>query len=581
MSVVAPSTIVRFLKGVPLESTYENTVYWETTEGATRAVQAETFAKYTKAPVTDTDGKVYNFYIDKLSYQRYGRNQIKVAIPMDMLLDCNYMMFNNARFGSKWFYAFITKLEYVSEVTTIVSYEIDVLQTWFFDYHPNACFIERAHAYSDIIGKNLVREDFELGEMVFKSEPITSRQLKDVGYYIVAPWKAEIIYGEQGEREINITPMNQGIYISGVYSGVWINRFTNIEDVKAVLDVAAGESGDLAQAVVSIYCAPYYAGSDADYVTTSISCNNDVTLFGQYQPHNKKLYTYPYRAIQAFNGNGGSHTYRYEYFDGARNAKVGLPSWNCMFRIRCDGTPGGTCYLVPVGYKYKATSAAENWYESMDMGGYSTIAYTTDAFKQWLAQDGVVQVLGNINPEWTKDEKSAREISFGVKAFTGAAKAVGGIASIASGAPMSGIGGIASGVSGVLDTITEYAQAENMPNNTQGVAGNSLLKMSLNKQQFQIGQMSITEPFAKRIDEFWDWFGYSQKTVQTPNRHARTHWTYLKTQGCTINGSIPADDERRICELYDNGVRWWTALDKIGQFYNLAPTNHPLGDAVG
>lgn len=578
MSVVAPSTIVRFLKGVPLEATYENTVYWETTEGATRAVQAETFAKYTKAPVTDTDGKVYNFYIDKLSYQRYGRNQIKVAIPMDMLLDCNYMMFNNARFGSKWFYAFITKLEYVSEVTTIVSYEIDVLQTWFFDYHPNACFIERAHAYSDIIGKNLVEERLELGEYIFKGEPITSRQLSVPGYYIAAPWKADIIYHEQGEREINITPVTSGTYMSGVYSGVWINRYSDLEDVKAVIDYAAGQAGDLAQAIVTLYCAPYYAGvyNDGNPSEDKVSVANDVSLFGTFQPHNKKLYTYPYRGIQAYTGSGQSHTYRYEFFSGARNIKPGLPAWSCLFTIICDGTPSGTCYMVPTGYKYKTGAGQLNWYESMDMGSYPTMSFTTDAYKQYLAQDGTVQAIGAL----TGVNRVANVQGAGIQSVIGAAlgSVVGGIGAAVGGRPVSGA---VSALGGVIGAMTENTKAQNMPDNTQGATSSGQLKIKLNKQQFQLAQFTITEEYARRIDEFWDWFGYSQKTVQTPNRHARTHWTYLKTQGCTINGSIPADDERRICELYDNGVRWWTALDKIGQFYNLAPTNHPLGDAVG
>ena len=35
MSAVSPSTRLLFLKGVPLEATYENTVFWDTATGAT------------------------------------------------------------------------------------------------------------------------------------------------------------------------------------------------------------------------------------------------------------------------------------------------------------------------------------------------------------------------------------------------------------------------------------------------------------------------------------------------------------------------------------------------------------------
>lgn len=580
ISAIAPSTIVRFLRGVPLESTYENTVWWAAT--ATRATQAEAFAGYTKPSTPDIDGTVYNFYIDKQSYQRYGRNQIRVQIPMDLLLDCNYLMFNNARYGSKWFYAFITHLEYVNEVTTTVSYEIDVLQTWYFDYEPNACYIERAHSYSDKIGENLLEENFELGEYMFKQDPVTDSTLATVGYYILAPWSAEIIYGEQGERTINFTKRDSGVYISGIYSGIWINRYSDLEDMKAVIDAASTQEGDWAQAIVAIYCAPYYAGTynDGDPAESSLTVFNDITVFGRgYTPHNKKLYTYPYRGIQAFTGNGDSHTYMYEYFENARSAVStgGRPaSWSCNFKVIYDATPSGTCYLVPIGYKtwVTATKGQENWYESMSMGSYPNMAWTTNAYTQYLAQDGVVQALGNI--AYGGDMNAYRGMATGLSV---AGKALGSV--VGGAATMIGgnvVGGAVNVLSGVVGSMVENVKAQNMPNNTQGATSSGQLKMKLNRMQFQLSPFTIRQEYAERIDAFWDWFGYPQKDITRPQRHARKHWTYVKTRGCTINGKIPADDERRICQLYDNGIRWWTTMSEIGDFYNLAADNTPLGE---
>ena len=573
MSEVAPSTIVRFLKGVPLEATYENTVFWDTAKGQTRATQATAMAAYTKPNTVDPiTGNTYSFYLDHLSYQRYGRNQIRVQIPMDLLLDCNYMMFNNARFGSKWFYAFIRKLEYVNEVTTTVTYEIDVLQTWHFDYTPNACFIERAHAASDKIGDNLVEENFEIGDYTFSQDPKTSNKLKVMGYYIAAPWKADIVYGEQGERTITISDNVGGMYISGIYSGVYINRFSDLEDVKAVIAKASEELGDKAQAIVSLYAAPYQAGVYNDgnpEIVTDLTIINDVTTFGGYRAHNKKLFTYPYRGFQAFTGDGNSHTYRYEYFEGARNISAGTPAWSCLFHIVCDATPSGTCYLVPVGYKeFVGQSGKENWYESMSMGGYPTMSFTTDSYKQYLAQDGVVQVLGSLGVG-TQNRALV----------SGVGKAIGGVVGGVSAALSGNVFGAVTNVAGgVFDALSANAKADNMPNNTQGATSSGQLKMVLNRQQFQLSAFTIRREFAEKIDQFWDWFGYAQHNVNTPTRNARTHWSYVKTRGCTINGSIPADDERKICELYDNGVRWWANLSEVGQFYNLAADNKPALD---
>ena len=71
MSEVAPNTIVKFLKGVPLESTYENTLYWDTSK-KTKADQALAFNAYVKQPVTDPiSGVPYSFTLNNQSYQRY------------------------------------------------------------------------------------------------------------------------------------------------------------------------------------------------------------------------------------------------------------------------------------------------------------------------------------------------------------------------------------------------------------------------------------------------------------------------------------------------------------------------------
>lgn len=576
MSAVAPSTIVRFLRGLPLEATYENTVYWKATD--TKVTQATAFAGYTKPNITDTDGTVYSFYLDNQSYQRYGRNQIRVQIPMDLLLDCNYMMFNNARYGSKWFYAFITSLEYVNEVTTTVSYEIDVLQTWYFDYEPNACYIERAHSYSDKIGENLLEENFELGEYMFKQDPVTDSTLATVGYYILAPWSAEITYNEQGERSISFTKKDSGIYISGIYSGIWINRYSSLEDMQAVIAAAATQSGDWAQSIVAIYCAPYYAGvfNDGDPAESDLSVLNDITVFGSgYVPHNRKLYTYPYRGIQAYTGNGDSHTYMYEYFEGVRNATGSPQSWRCYFKVIYDATPSGTCYLVPIGYKTwkTATRGQQNWYESMSMGSYPNMAWTTNAYTQYLAQDGTVQAIGAL----TGINRVANERGAGAQSIIGNAlgSALGGAMSMVSG---NLAGGAVNVMGGVLGSMVENVKAQNMPNNTQGATASGQLKMKLNRMQFQLSPFTITQEYAERIDAFWDWFGYPQKDITRPQRYARKHWTYVKTQGCTINGKIPSDDERRICQLYDNGIRWWANMSEIGNFYNLAADNTPLAE---
>ena len=67
MSAVAPNTIVKFLRGVPLEATYENTVYWDTAT-KTKTDQATAFNAYVKPDMIDpTSGVQYSFILSNQS----------------------------------------------------------------------------------------------------------------------------------------------------------------------------------------------------------------------------------------------------------------------------------------------------------------------------------------------------------------------------------------------------------------------------------------------------------------------------------------------------------------------------------
>ena len=89
---------------------------------------------------------------------------------------------------------------------------------------------------------------------------------------------------------------------------------------------------------------------------------------------------------------------------------------------------------------------------------------------------------------------------------------------------------------------------------------------------FTFTNMHIRPEFAKILDDYFDRFGYATLRVKKPNINSRPHWNYTKTAGCTIKGSMPADDERRICGIFDNGITFWKNGDEVGNYsLNNAP----------
>ena len=155
---IEPNSIIRLLTRVSLDPNYSYTIYFNSV-----AEQTNYFMSKQK------------YYLSGYSYQRINRGYARVGIKAENLYDCNYMMFQNTSFGNKWFYAFITSVEYVNNECSEIRFEIDVMQTWHFDYELGDCFVEREHTQTDRIGDNIVPENLAVGEYVMNDyKPIIS-----------------------------------------------------------------------------------------------------------------------------------------------------------------------------------------------------------------------------------------------------------------------------------------------------------------------------------------------------------------------------------------------------------------------
>lgn len=86
--------------------------------------------------------QVSNFNFDDCSYLRKD-NVLKVPVHLDDIWNCNYLMYRNTNFNTKWFYAFIVNKEYISDNCTACTIQTDVFQTWMFDYTFKRSFVER------------------------------------------------------------------------------------------------------------------------------------------------------------------------------------------------------------------------------------------------------------------------------------------------------------------------------------------------------------------------------------------------------------------------------------------------------
>lgn len=497
---IEPNTIIRVLKDCPLDNTYNHTIYFNSA-----STQTAYFQGLTKYTFTDQ------------SYQRVQRGRMRVQRKAEDLYDCNYLMFQNSSFGTKWFYAFITSVEYVNNITSEIVFEIDVMQTWFFDYTVKQCFVEREHSATDVIGANLIPEKLELGDYVSNGYSVT-QQMGD--YSIVVASTFDKDYKDTGG----------GTY-GDVYSGLTFNAFENTGTGRDEVQDFIMNARDKTEGIVAVFLMPtaFVREEGSSMASYTISKDKNLTSIDGYIPRNKKLFTYPYNFLYVTNLQGNSAVYHYEDFDS--NA--------CKFMMFGDMSPNPTVILAPENYK----GASLNLDEKITLTGFPQVPYTTDSFKAWLAQSA-----GNVATDAIANSAQ----------FAMAGSMFGGPIGTIAGA---GLGFFTS----VLSTIGQTYKASIQPDQAHGGSGSTALITARHKD-FIFMPKHIRGEFAKIIDDFFDMFGYATNRVKVPNRNSRPHWNFVKTNGCVITGSVPADDMNSICSIYNNGITFWKNGSEVGNY---------------
>lgn len=581
MAWIQPNSTVRILRGVPLDIDDENTFYF-----FSKAAQTSAFAFYTKFALTNKPQTVM--------YQRHNKNSIRIEKKGDLLYDCNYMMFQNTEYGDKWFYAFITEVNYVNDNVSEVVYEIDDIQTWFFDYHLEECFVEREHTASDNVGDNLQPENLNVGEYFIDNFTVPS-QFNRFNTSIV------LASSYEAGTEVNPIPTMSGHVYRGVYSGCTYYAYPNTEAGAALVKQHIRNLWsilyDRTDSIINIFICPnYLLGANdpnnpaailpSDHVTSEeivIAKKNSGAIDG-YTPRNNKLYTYPYNFLYVTNFQGIGQAFPYEYFNDLD--EYGYPTNNCVFQLGGDMTANPTVTIFPTYYKGQLSAQDE----MLSASGYPQCTWNSDAFKAWLAQArglgvmalsaiGVAGGLGALGVVGAA--KSAYDFAQPVVtdylALPGDAPRATPQPNAAMNIASAGLGAMKRGfdkakpalLAMTLSKLRDGYDAFVNPIYQRGnQSGSALLTESC--LGFGFGNKHITAQFAKRIDSFFDMYGYACNEVKIPNTAVRTEWTYTKTIGCHITGNLPADNAKRICQRFDNGVRFWTNPSHIGDYSHNA-----------
>lgn len=517
-------TVVRLLS-VPLENDYLHTLYFES-----KSAQTTYFASKIKKQS------------DYFSYQRKDKI-IRYPAHIDTLLSCNYVMYKNSAYSDKWFYAFITDMEYANDECTNISIETDVIQTWLFDYEVQPSFVEREHVASDDIGEHTFPEQIEHGEYICNKH--TKAGYSSANNLVIVVGATKTPDGE------NVS----GSMYDNLYTGVQYFTFPHtLDGVKALKTWLAGYADDGAiEAIQCMFLAPdklaivrddhtiaesagqvdnHYINADGDASSVNTLLTLSTNKLNGYTPRNKKLLSYPYRYLLASNNAGAGVPYHYEHFKDEKP------------RFYIDGClcPSCSVRLIPRDYK----GVDRNDEEGLNLGKFPILNWTSDVYTNWLTQNGVNIALNVAG--------SALTIA-------------GGIGLIATGAGAgAGAMTIASGVLGISNAVGEVYTHSMTPPQSQGNLNSGDVTTASGNNDFHFYDMSIKLEYAVKLDEFFDCYGYKVNRVKTPEKNHRTNYWYTKTIDVSIDGAIPPKDLNKIKECYNKGITFWKDPDLMGVY---------------
>lgn len=496
----------------------------------------------------------------------YQRKDSSIYYPdiFDNLVEYNYCMYQNSNYSNKWYYAFITDMEYISDSCTRIEIETDVFQTWQHDLDYKQSFVVREHTNDDTIGENLVEEDLNTGEV------ITAATIGDyTGYNITGAWIG-VLCDYDPEIDAQVTGclpvtgatfstrlylFQYAVYKDGIAHGAlmdfihFIRYVTEKKGADQIRDCfmipnLAVDTTNLREVTISYNVQFHWDINDTitwtnfKYFTPNTSTmTSRVTsrpvpkpygAFADYSPKNNKCYTWPYCFLRVTNNIGNVRDYRWEDF----------PDASPEFKTALTISVGMSGLLFPANYK----GVTDNVDEGIPLSKYPSVNWSADAYTNWLTQQGVnipMNILGSL-------------IGVG-----------GSSANIISAQPQekqytkaSVVGTLNNFAGEVINEIKNFHAAAIAPNigantNTGDVA------FASGYNGFLYQYMRIKKEQLIIVDNYFTMFGYKTNKLKVPNINGRSNWNYVETREVNILADIPERDLETIKNMFNNGITLW------------------------
>ncbi len=577
-------TSIRLLSGIPFSSDYKHTRYFDS-----KTEQINWFLNQTVV-----------HSMDMANFQRIeGYNFIKVNRHIEELWGTNYVMFQNKQYNNKWFYGFVTKLEYLNKAVTKVYFEIDVFQTWLFDMNFKPSYVLREHCklWNDngtpVI--NTVDEGLHYGT---DYETVQVKNWLPYGqiYFLVIVSKS-LLHGSNAKKitpTLNGSPQPLTYYVhpfklDGTSPKVTLGGSSF--GLTSILDTLKSiySQDDSVNNVVSLYVTEYI-GYNINYDSDSDTIVLDDTTFGGAvisDNDNQNIQTLYVKSMPDYIAMDKTFANKYDGYNTVKESKLLMYPYTVLI---LDDLKGNRVVLKneyingkdidvtvrgSLGTSNKVSYSIENYLMDSDVDdGYTLNASLEHSVINNNPND--VPILSDYLSAYLQGNRNSIENQKQSIVWNGllggVSGAIGGVASGLSGNAL----GVASAGVGVIQGAGNTALQMQAIQAKQKDIGNtppSLVKMGSNTQYdfgnnvqgLYIIKRQITSEYRRKLTDYFNMFGYKVNEVKIPNFHTRRYWNYVQTSSCVITGEFNNEDLQELKNVFDNGITLWHT-DDIGNY---------------
>lgn len=513
---ITPNTKLYLLRGVPITNNYKDTLYF-----ANKTAQYNYF--YSKRIQTYSD----------FTYQRVDSGTVRVALGAESCYPCNYLMFQNSSFGDKWFYAFITGVEYVNNECTEITYELDRVQTWFYDLTLKPCMVVRQHAVNDGYYVNCEPENFadDAKYVSWQQDALEGNCFLSVttGHWVDATETADGYWETSNTYQL----------VNNIPCAMEINYFIDNDSGRRRLVsfiqkiVRNGHEQD----IIAVYCASAFVTGALEGVPNYLKGEAKSVLrsgaFQGYVPKNNKLYNYPFCKFSVKSPTT-EKTFSIEDF---RTGTSTTQADRVEFKVYAVVVPTPAIMIVPLNYR----GESENFDGALDITDFPYVPISGDTFEMWSVQNNggyAANMVGQIGA-----------MGMSVLTLDPVGMYIGTRQAIQEGA----------------NWAAQNINASNRPDNVYGLQKGNIMS-NIKKNGFRLECLTYDYWKARQVDSYFTMYGYAENHVMVPNIHARQRWTYVQTSGCTLVGNAPSDDISFIENCFNNGITWWVNASDVGNY---------------